>query len=206
MNIRNKTRTLVQFSMLLTIQIILGVTPLGLIMVPPVAITLLHIPVIICGVIMGPAFGGLLGFVFGLISMIKAVTAAVSPIDLLFNPFVSGNPVASIVMTIGTRILLGVFAALIFRAMQKVIKKEAIGVAITAVLSTVLHTLMVLGCLFLFFDAIPLAVVFGTIITLNGGLEILAAVLIAVPVCSVLLKQMKKNKPPVAEHEATPEG
>ncbi|MDL2219393.1 ECF transporter S component [Ruminococcaceae bacterium OttesenSCG-928-O06] len=188
MKVNNKTRILVQFSLLLALQIILGVTPLGLIMVPPVAITLLHIPVIICGITMGPLFGGLLGASFGLISLTKAITSAVSPIDLLFNPLVSGNAVASVIMCLVPRILLGVFAALLFKLMKRLVKRNLLSIGIAAALATALHTIMVLGCLFLFFSAIPLMTVFGSVITLNGGLEITAAILVAAPVCNALLR------------------
>lgn len=182
------TRKLTQFSMLLALEIVLGLTPLGLIMVPPVAITLLHIPVIICGIVMGAGYGGLLGLCFGLISLFKAVSAAVSPVDLLFNPAASGNPLASLVMTLVPRILLGVFAALLFKGFSRLFKKPLLAAGIAAVLGTVLHTLMVMGCLFLFFRAVPLAAVFTTMLTLNGGLEVAAALVVAVPVSAALLR------------------
>lgn len=194
---------MVQFSMLLAIEVILGVTPLGLIMVPPVAITIMHIPVIICGVVMGPLMGGLLGGVFGLISMIKATTQGLPPIDILFSPVHSGAPVASVVMCMLPRILLGVLAGLVFRLVVKASKKAPLAAGVSAVLCTVLHTLMVLGSLFLFFDAIPLKSVFGTIITLNGGLEIIAAALVAIPVSAALLKfsgQTFEKAPPAPEN------
>ena len=53
----SRVRTLTQFALLVAVELILGFTPLGLIMVPPVAITIMHIPVIICGVVMGPLLG-----------------------------------------------------------------------------------------------------------------------------------------------------
>lgn len=193
-----KVRRMVQFSMLLTIELILGFTPIGLIMIPPVAITLLHIPVIICGIVMGPLFGGGLGLVFGLISMLKAVTAAVSPIDLLFNPVASGNALASVVMCLVPRILLGVFSALLFKGFQKLFKKRLLATGFSAVLATVLHTLMVLGCLFLFFDQNFLLLVLGTILTLNGGLEIALAALVALPVSTALLKHAAGEGEPAA--------
>lgn len=194
MNTSKKTRVLIQFSLLLAIQLILGFTPLGLIMVPPVAITLLHIPVIVCGVVMGPLYGGLLGAVFGIISMSKAITSAVSPGDLLFNPLVSGSPVASVVMCLVPRILLGVLAALLYRLFCRLLAKwqpgrrTPLAIGAAAVLGTALHTMMVLGCLMLFFEAVPLKTVFGAVFTVNGGLEILAAVLVAVPVGTALLR------------------
>lgn len=191
---RIDVRTLTQFSLLLAIEIILGVTPLGLIMIPPIAITIMHIPVIIGAIVMGPAYGSLLGLSFGVISLIKAITSAVSPGDLLFNPAASGNPLASIVMCLVPRILLGLFASLLYMGLSRLIKQKVVCVGISAVAATVLHTVMVLGCLYLFFRAIPLSTVFGTIMSLNGVLEILAALLVAVPVCIPLINYNKSRK------------
>ncbi|MDL2324899.1 ECF transporter S component [Ruminococcaceae bacterium OttesenSCG-928-A16] len=193
-NSRRSIRNLTQFSLLLAIEIVLGVTPLGLITLPVASITLLHVPVIIGAVVMGPLKGGVLGGTFGIIALIKASTAAVGPVDILFSPFLSGNPVASLIMCLVPRILLGVFAALLFRLFKNRFKNNVWGIGITAALSTALHTVMVLGCLFFLFSAIPLAAVFTTLISLNGVLEILAAVIIAVPVCKALLSYNEKNK------------
>lgn len=198
---RGSIRKLTQFSLLLAIEIILGVTPLGLIMLPTAAITLLHIPVIIGAVVMGPMAGALLGGTFGVIALFKASTAAASPVDILFSPFLSGNPLASIVMCIVPRILLGVFAALLFRLLKNRFKNNVWSIGISAALATALHTIMVLGCLFLFFsDAMgstfagAINAIFATLISLNGSLEILAAVVVAVPVCKALLKYNEKNR------------
>jgi uncharacterized membrane protein len=181
-------RQLTQFSLLLALEIILGVTPLGLIMIPPVAITLLHIPVIIGAIVMGPVVGMMLGGVFGIIAMIKATMVAVSPIDLMFSPFLSGNPIGSIFICLIARILLGLFAGLLFKALRPVSQNNIWSIGISALVATILHTIMVLGGLWLFFQAFPFITVFATIASLNGGLEVLAAALIAVPVCKPLLK------------------
>ncbi|MFV0353380.1 MAG: ECF transporter S component [Oscillospiraceae bacterium] len=188
MKAHSSTRKLVQFSLLLAIEIILGVTPLGFIMVPPVSITLMHIPVIIGSIVMGPMYGMLLGGSFGIISLLKAIFSAVSPIDLLFNPIVSGNPVASVVMSVLPRIILGLLPALLFNLLNKKLKHRTITIGISAIASTVVHTLLVLLFLFLFFSAIPLITVLTTILTLNVGLEILVAAVIAIPVCRALLR------------------
>ena len=92
------TRTLAQLAILIALLAVLTFTPIGFIMVPPVSITLMHIPVIVGAMLMGPKQGGVLGLAFGLFSMIKASTAAASPVDMAFSPFLSGEPVASLVL------------------------------------------------------------------------------------------------------------
>ena len=56
-----KTLKLAQLAMLIAIEAIMTFLPIGFIMVPPVSITLLHIPVIIGAILMGPLYGGILG-------------------------------------------------------------------------------------------------------------------------------------------------
>lgn len=68
-----KTARLVQYALLMALLAVLGFTPLGFIMVPPVSITILHIPVILGAVLFGPGCGALLGFEFGLISMVLSL-------------------------------------------------------------------------------------------------------------------------------------
>lgn len=97
-NTNQKTLRLAQLAILIALEAVLTFTPLGFIMVPPISITLMHIPVIVGAVLMGPVDGGILGLSFGVFSMIKASTAAASPADMAFSPFLSGEPVSSIVM------------------------------------------------------------------------------------------------------------
>lgn len=192
---KNNTLKLTQMALLIAIQLILSFTPLGFIILPGlVSITIMHIPVIVGGIVMGPLYGGILGLVFGLLSMYKATTAATSVVDQAFSPFLSGAPVQSVIMCIVPRILLGVLAALIFRALSKHLKSQGVSIAVSAGLATVSHTVLVLGCLWALFDGLALKDVFLTIVTLNGLLEIAVAVLFAVAVCRPLLRLANRQQ------------
>lgn len=195
-----KTIMLTQLSLLTAVEIILAFTPLGFIMIPPVAITLMHIPVVVGAILLGPLGGGILGGVFGICSMIKATTAASSPVDMAFSPFlcsqVGGNPITSIIMTVGARILLGVFTALLFNAFSKLFRNNSFSISASAILGTLLHTVMVLGCLALFFSNLGIGwgAILTTVASLNGILEIAAAGLVSVAVCKPLMSYLNKNK------------
>ncbi len=192
---KNNTLKLTQMALLIAIQLILSFTPLGFIILPGlVSITIMHIPVIVGGIVMGPLYGGILGLVFGLLSMYKATTAATSVVDQAFSPFLSGAPVQSVIMCIVPRILLGVLAALIFHALSKHLKSQGVSIAVSAGLATVSHTVLVLGCLWALFDGLALKDVFLTIVTLNGLLEIAVAVLVAVAVCRPLLRLANRQQ------------
>lgn len=188
----SKTRTLVQLSLLIALELVMAFTPLGFIMVPPISITIMHIPVIIGAILMGPTCGGILGGVFGLVSMYKATFLASSPADMIFSPFHSGAPVQSLVMCIVPRILLGVLAALLYRALKGLIK-DVPALAVSGILATLLHSLMVLGCMWLFFNAMPLRDVFLTVASLNCIVEMIAAGVVGTAVCKPVMTYLRKG-------------
>lgn len=188
-----RIRHLTQLSLLIALLAVLALTPLGFIMIPPVAITIMHIPVIIGAVLLGPLDGAILGGAFGVMSMLKATFAAASPVDIMFSPFISGKPLQSLIMCVVPRILLGIIAALVFRAFCKAGKDGAMAMGISAGIAALCHSLLVLGCLWLFFSAMPLREVFLTIATLNGVLELAAAILVTAAVCRPLRKYLQRG-------------
>ncbi len=188
----SKTRQLTQLSLLIALEAVMAFTPLGFIMIPPISITILHIPVIIGAILMGPTYGGILGGAFGVLSMIKATFFAASPADLLFSPFASGAPVQSAVMCIVPRILLGVAAALLYRLLRQVTKDIA-AMAVSCILATLLHSVMVLGSMWLFFQAMPLRDVFVTVASLNCIVEMLAAGVVGTAVCKPVMAYLRKG-------------
>lgn len=176
-------------ALLVSIELALGLTPLGFLAIPPVSITTMHIPVIIGAIILGPTAGGVLGLAFGLISMYSAITGpSLSPVNLLFSPFASGAPLYSIIMCVVPRMLLGIIPAYIDKLLRKLINNQPITAAISAGIATVCHTILVLGCMAVFFKALVIKEIFITIISLNGTVEILAAVII-VPAIALPLKK-----------------
>ena len=188
-----KTLRLTQLALLLALMAILSFTPLGFIMIPPVAITIMHIPVIIGAILLGPTCGGILGLAFGIFSMVKATTGATSPIDMMFSPFLSGAPAYSIIMCMIPRIILGVLPAFIDRLMKKVCKLGSLCIGISAGISTIVHTILVVGCLLLLFDAFPLKEAFAAVVSLNGLLELGMAVILSIAICSPIIQYIKTS-------------
>ncbi len=188
----SKTRQLTQLSLLIALEAVMAFTPLGFIMIPPISITILHIPVIIGAILMGPTYGGILGGAFGVLAMIKATFFAASPADLLFSPFASGAPVQSVVMCIVPRILLGVAAALLYQLLRQV-TKDIVAMAVSSILATLLHSVMVLGAMWLFFQAMPLRDVFVTVASLNCIVEMLAAGVVGTAVCKPVMAYLRKG-------------
>ncbi len=123
--------------------IVLTFTNLGFISFSPViSITILPIPVILAATLGGLPEGIIVGFVMGLMSLIKA---AMSPTGVLDPLFV--NPLCSVL----PRMLLGVVAWGLWRLLNMIPKMpKTISAAVTGFVATFAHTLMVYGCIFIF--------------------------------------------------------
>lgn len=74
------------------ISVVLGITPLGFIPVGPTRATIMHIPVIIGAIMEGPVVGGMIGLIFGLFSIFKAITNPTPTSPIFYNPIVSVLP------------------------------------------------------------------------------------------------------------------
>ena len=189
-----KTLNLVAMAMLIAIEIVLVVTNLGFILVPPISITILHIPVIIGAIILGWKGGLVMGTSFGLLSMINATFRGTSPADLAFSPFYSGNPVGSLIMCVGCRMLLGFAAGILFEFLSKKMKSTTLSAVIASFLATLIHTTTVMSCLWLLFPEFSLTfkAVLQTIFALNFLVEAGAAVIFAAAFAKVIPMLRKK--------------
>ncbi|WP_201750517.1 ECF transporter S component [Senegalia massiliensis] len=109
------TRKLTIIGMLGGISAILGLTPLGFIPIGPANATIMHIPVIIGAIIEGPIVGALVGLIFGIFSIIRAITAPTVLSPLFYNPLVSILP----------RVLIGITAYYSYILFKKLGKKPS---------------------------------------------------------------------------------
>ena len=77
----NKTLILTEFALLVAVEIVMSVTPLGYLDLPFLSASLLSIPVAVGAIILGPWASTLLGLVFGLTSFIKGFSTT-SPMTI----------------------------------------------------------------------------------------------------------------------------
>lgn len=138
------------FAMLLALEILMSFTFLGYIHIPPVSITYAFIPILGAGVLLGPVPAMAVGAVFGLCSMYKASAFYVMPGDQIFSPFVSGAPVESFLLSVGTRTLFGLTAGLLLSWAGKR-RHGAIFLGIAAFCSRRIHSVFVYAFMGLFF-------------------------------------------------------
>lgn len=193
MQTNRKTIRLTQLALLTAIEVLLTFTPLGFIPLPIVTITTLHIPVIIGAVLLGPLDGAILGGVMGICSMLKATFAGTSATSFLISPFSSGNPLGSIIMAVGSRIMIGVVAGYVYLWLSKTKMPTSVDIGIAAVSGTLTNTVLFLGFMYLFFRSFPLTDLLATIISINTLSEVIAAVIISIAVCIPVMRYMKKK-------------
>ena len=114
MNSRKKdTRWLASVALMMAVVILLANTPLGMIQLPVIKATTVHIPVILGAVILGPMAGSILGGTFGICSMISN-TMAPTLLSFAFSPFMSMTGILGMLkavwISVGCRILIGTVA------------------------------------------------------------------------------------------------
>ena len=151
---KGATRQLALFSMLLAIELILVISPLGYIPVGVVNVTTMHIPVILAGILLGKRKGAQLGFVFGMTSLIMN-TIRPLPTSFVFTPFLTigsmqGNW-ASLLIVFIPRILLGYVSGMIFELFSKRSWNQDIVVAICAICGAFTNTILVLTGIYIFY-------------------------------------------------------
>lgn len=202
-NLQQETKAKIKYTVTLaifiSIELLLFFTPLGFVPVGPVNATTLHIPVIIAALSLGPRAGLSVGFCFGLLSLLKN-TFNPTITSFVFSPFYSigeihGN-LASLWIAMGPRIILGLGTALLFSWLVKILHNKVLSAAISATFMTFLHTVLVMSSIYFFFAEpyaavrqvapMTLFTVIGTVIALNGIMELLLACFCAIGVVRIM--------------------
>ena len=172
----DKTGRLVRLAILTAILLFLTFTSFGYLKIGILEITLMHLPVIVGAVVMGPGSGAFLGLVFGLSSFAQCFMGS-----LLGTFLVQISPLRTFVVCVVPRLLMGYLVGLIFLAIRRAgWTKTAYVVA--SLCGALLNTLFFMSALFLLFgsnagflsflgaEEVTLGLI-GSMIGLNGVLE-----------------------------------
>ena len=125
-----KTYELVLTALFTAIIVIMAFTPLGYIPLVVINATIIHIPVILGALFLGPKKGAFLGFVFGFTSFINNTFKAVTPSAFVFSPVLAVNVVGvsgifkSLYICFVPRILVGVVPYFVYLGLHKLLKNE----------------------------------------------------------------------------------
>lgn len=203
---KSQTLGMVQVALFAALIIIMAFTPfLGYIPLGFTRATIIHIPVIIGSILLGPKKGAVLGGIFGLTSFINN-TMNPTVTSFVFTPFYSlgemQGGIGSIIICFLPRILVGVVPYFVFRGLYKKIKSKSSGMVVSlgiaGLVGSLTNTLLVMNLIFVFFrDAYAAAngvaanAVYGfilSIIAMNGIPEAIVAAVIVAIVGRTLLK------------------
>ncbi len=141
-----KTYELVLTALFTAIIIIMAFTPLGYIPLVVINATIIHIPVILGALFLGPKKGAFLGFVFGLTSFINNTFKAATASAFVFSPVLAADVIGisgvfkSLYICFVPRILVGIIPYFVYILIRYLLKSEqkVWRVVINAVVSIIL--------------------------------------------------------------------
>ena len=196
---KRDTRWLVLLALFVAIEIFLNVTGIGLIPLPLIKASTLHIPVIIGAVLMGPLAGGVLGGVFGLCSIWSNSTAP-GLLSFAFSPFLAtsaAGAVKTIWIAFGCRVLIGVVAGWLWIALKKLRVNDLAALPVVGVAGALTNTGLVMTSIYLLLSPefaaaknIAMEAVLGgvmAIVAANGVPEAIAAAVLVTAIGKALL-------------------
>lgn len=198
-----KSQNLVLVSLFAGIIFLLAFTPIGFIQLGFIKATIIHIPVIVGSVLLGPKKGAFLGFLFGVTSLISnTFTPAI--MSFVFSPLIpvpgteNGSFMAIIICFI-PRIMVGIVPFYVFRLLHSLFKgkTQLLSFGIAGIAGAATNTLLVMNGIYLLFkdsyaaarnispDAVYHAVL--AVIFTNGVPEALVAGIVVSSLCQALV-------------------
>ena len=212
---RYSTMSMVQVAIFGAIICIMAFTPfLGYIPLGFTRATIIHVPVIIASLLMGPKKGGVLGFLFGLTSFINN-TMNPTPTSFVFTPFysvagVSGG-IGSVIICFIPRILVGILPFYVYKLVLKFSGEKArkrgissVGLILAGISGALVNTLLVMNLIFVFFreayaaaNDVAVSAVYTfilSVIGINGVPEAIVAGVLTLLIGRVLLKKTIRER------------
>ena len=181
---RNQTKIIAYNGLLLAIILVLTIVPnIGFIQIPPLSLTIIHIPVIIGAILFEFKSAIFLSLAFGVSSMFVAATRGAG-LDVLFiNPLVSVLP----------RLLFGLAIYLIYTSIKRAVKSKSLQVGITAFVSSLIHSFLVLFAMYLAtslneasFTSNAFTAIISSYLFLGAIGEAILATIISIPVVTAV--------------------
>lgn len=204
---KKDTRWTVSVALMMAVIVLLANTPLGMIQLPIIKATTVHIPVIIGAIVLGPLAGAILGATFGICSLISN-TMAPTLLSFAFSPFLSttglSGCVKAIWISVGCRIMIGVVAGWLWILLKKVKCNQNIALVLTGFIGSMVNTVFVMGSIYLLFakqyaeaKEVAVSAVFGLImgtVTASGIPEAIAAAILVFAIGKVVIKVYHAGK------------
>lgn len=189
---RKKLGNLVLLALFVALIVLLGFTPLGLIPLGFINVTILCVPVVVGALYMGWKSGLVLGLAFGLTSFISALMKP----SALVSTLMGASPALVAVMSILPRLLVPLVACGVHARLRG--KRENLGVGVAAVCGSLTNTVCYLGLMLLFYvlcgidTASVLSLIGGTAL-IAGSCEAVAAAVLCTPILLALRGLKRRN-------------
>lgn len=196
------TNRMVGVALMAALIILLANTPLGMIQLPVIKATTVHIPVIIGAVLFGPAAGSLLGAVFGVCSMVSNTTAP-TLLSFAFSPFVAATTggavgaVKALWIAVGCRVMIGLVSGWLWIGLKKLRLPDMAALPIVGFVGSMTNTVFVMGSIYALLASqyanakqVAISAVYGLImgtVTGAGVMEAIAALVLVTAIGKVLL-------------------
>ena len=202
---KHDTRWMVSVALMAAIVIVLANTPLGMIQLPVIKATTVHILVILGAILLGPSAGAILGGVFGICSLVSN-TMAPTLLSFAFSPFMSttGIPGAlkAIWISVGCRVLIGLVSGWLWKLLERMKVNQNISLLLTGFVGSMVNTVTVMGSIYFLFAQqyaqareVGVTAVWGLImgtVTAAGIPEAIAAAVLVIALGKVLIRVFRK--------------
>lgn len=147
MNNRQKILKMVELAIFIAVIIVMKLTGLSSIPVGPLVMTFTMVPIAIGAMLLGPAEGAVLGFVYGCLSFYDAITGASGMTGFFFQT----SPVHTFILCVVTRTLVGFLTGVLFLIFKKIDRKRIWCYFAGGLLAPMLNTILFMGYIVLVF-------------------------------------------------------
>jgi uncharacterized membrane protein len=185
------TKQMTKVGVLSAITIVMGLSGIGFIPIGPIKATIMHLPVIIGAILEGPIVGMLIGLIFGIFSMVQAVTAPTVLSFAFINPLVAVLP----------RLIIAVTSYYAYKFLMKLLKNNSLTISVAALVGSFTNTIGVLGMIYLLYIeqfaktlGITQDKVIAFILTTAGTSGVVEAIVAAIITTSVVIAVRKVEK------------
>lgn len=155
----------------------------------PIKPTLVHIPVIVASIMYGPRIGTILGGLMGVISVVTN-TVVLLPTSYLFSPFVDQGNLASLMIAMVPRLLIGITPYCCYKFIH-----NKFGLVLSGLVGSLTNTVFVLSGIFVFFSTVfggNIKALLATIVSTNAIVEMIISALVAFTLIPTLSKLNRK--------------
>lgn len=200
----NNTHRMVALAMMAAIVVLLANTPLGLIHLPVIKATTVHIPVILGAILLGPTAGCVLGGAFGICSLISN-TIAPTLTSFAFSPFYADGfvgAVKAVWISVGCRVLIGLVSGWLWIVLKKAKLPDIAALPVVGFIGSMTNTVAVMGSIYFLLAEqyaqarnVAVSAVYGLImgvVTGAGMMEAVAALILVTAIGKVLLVSVRK--------------